>query len=76
MELIDLEAKFSDYLDRESIWIKLFSWLPFVKEKRTTRFKQLFRNCPVNYEAIDFYNIKSFHSFFDKRFHLIKERNQ
>ena len=71
--IIELEEKVSDYLDRESIWIKLFSWLRFVKEKRATRLKQIFRKCPVNYDGIDFYDIKSVHSFFDMRFDLIKK---
>lgn len=71
--IVELEAKVSDYLDAESVWIKLLSWLPFVKEKRATRLKQIFRNCPVNCDSIDFYNIRSVHTFFDTRFKLIKE---
>jgi hypothetical protein len=71
--MVELEAKVSNYLDGEPFWIKLFSWLPAVKEKRATRLKQIFRNCPVNYDSINFYHIKSVHSFFDKGFSLIKE---
>ncbi|PZR24125.1 MAG: hypothetical protein DI538_28300, partial [Azospira oryzae] len=70
--LIELEKKFSSYLDTESIWIKLFSFFRFVKEKRATRLKQIFRECKVGYTAINFYRIESFHQFFDQRLNLIK----
>ncbi|MCW3463454.1 AAA domain-containing protein [Chitinophaga nivalis] len=68
-----LETKVSDYLDKESFWMKLFSCLKFVKEKRATRLKQLFRDCPLAYDSINFYEIKSFHRFFDEKLLLIKQ---
>lgn len=68
----EIENKVIDYLDKESIWIKLFSFLKFVKEKRVLRLKQLFRNCPISYDTIDFYNINTFHQFFDEKLGLIK----
>jgi hypothetical protein len=74
--LLELEKKFSSYLDTESIWIKLFSFFKFVKEKRATRLKQIFRECLVDYEAIDFYRIDSFHQFFDQRLSLVKSIRQ
>jgi hypothetical protein len=69
--LTDLETSFSDYLDAESLWLKLLSFLNFVKEKRATRAKQLFRACPVAYNSIDFYDLKSIHQFFDSKYALI-----
>lgn len=68
-----IEGKLSDYLDQESFWIKLFAFLHFVKEKRAIRLKQLFRDCPVNYAAVDFYKIGSFHLFFDEKLQLIQQ---
>lgn len=69
----NIEAKLSDYLDQESIWLKLFAFFRFVKEKRAIRLKQLFRDCPVNYDAVDFYKINSFHLFFDEKLQLIRQ---
>ncbi|MDB5288054.1 MAG: hypothetical protein JWR05_3003 [Mucilaginibacter sp.] len=72
-ELKALELSFSNYLDAESIWLKIFSFLNFVKEKRATRAKQLFRDCPVNYDTIDFYLVKSIQQFFDEKLKLIQQ---
>lgn len=69
----DIERKLSDYLDQESFWIKLFSFLRFVKEKRAIRLKQLFRDCPVNYDTVNFYKISSFHHFFDEKLQVIQQ---
>lgn len=69
----DLETSFSNYLDAESIWLKLFSIFNFVKEKRATRTKQLFRDCPIAYGAVDFYQVKSIQQFFDQKFSLIEK---
>ncbi|HEY9002030.1 MAG TPA: AAA domain-containing protein [Mucilaginibacter sp.] len=69
----ELEISFSNYLDAESIWLKLFSFLNFVKEKRATRAKQLFRDCPMAYNAVDFYQIKSIQQFFDQKLGLIEQ---
>ncbi|HRJ29766.1 MAG TPA: DEAD/DEAH box helicase [Cyclobacteriaceae bacterium] len=71
--LLSLEKRVSDYLDSESIWIKLFSFFRFVQEKRATRLKQIFRDCAVNYNTLDFYKIVSLHQFFDHRLALIKK---
>ncbi|GAA4910636.1 AAA domain-containing protein [Mucilaginibacter defluvii] len=71
--ITELELSFSNYLDAESIWIKLFFFLNFVKEKRATRAKQLFRNCPIAYEELDFYQVKSIQQFFDQKISLIKQ---
>lgn len=74
--LLELEKKFSSYLDTESIWIKLFFFFKFVKEKRATRLKQIFRECLVDYAVINFYRIDSFHQFFDQRLSLVKSIRQ
>jgi hypothetical protein len=71
--LKDLEICFSNYLDAESIWLKIFAFLKVVKEKRVTRTKQLFRNCQVNYSKVDFYKVKSIQQFFDEKLDLIKQ---
>ncbi|QJB40408.1 hypothetical protein HF324_22200 [Chitinophaga oryzae] len=68
-----LEQQIVDYLDKESVWIKLFGFLRFVKEKRAFRLSYLFRGCPLNYDAVDFYNIGSFHHFFNERLKLIQQ---
>jgi len=70
-DLKRLEKDVSDYLDREPFWIKLFSFFAFVKEKRAMRLKQIFRECPLPYDAIDFYKIKTFHPFFDEKLDVI-----
>ncbi len=72
-DIKSIEVKVSDYLDSESFWIKLFAFFRFVKEKRATRLKQLFRNCTLNYQAVDFYKINSFHHFFDEKLKLIQQ---
>ncbi len=69
----ELEQKVVDYLDKESVWIKLFAFLRFVKEKRAFRLSHLFRDCPVNYDAVDFYSINSFHHFFNEKLRLIQQ---
>jgi hypothetical protein len=69
----DLEISFSNYLDAESIWLKLFSFLSSVKEKRATRAKQLFRDCLITYNSIDFYQVKSIQQFFDQKIELIEQ---
>lgn len=71
--LKELEASFSNYLDAESFWLKLFAFLKPVKDKRATRARQLFRDCPISYSRIDFYHIKSVQGFFDEKFDLIKQ---
>jgi hypothetical protein len=71
--LKELENSFNNYLDAESIWLKIFAFLKVVKEKRATRTKQLFRDCPVNYQQIDFYQVKSIQAFFDEKLELIKQ---
>jgi hypothetical protein len=68
-----IEYSFSNYLDTESIWLKIFAFLKVVKEKRATRAKQLFRDCPVNYQQIDFYHVKSIIAFFDEKLELIRQ---
>lgn len=72
-DIRNIESKISDYLDKESIWIKILSFLPFVKEKRIVRLKQLFRDCPVKYEAVNFYKISSIHQFFDEKLQTLKQ---
>ncbi|MCP5063466.1 MAG: hypothetical protein GY936_13520 [Ignavibacteriae bacterium] len=72
-QLKRLESNFSDYLEKESFWIRLFSFLKFVKEKRATKFKQIFRNCPISYKSINFYSIPSTHKFFDDGFSTFNE---
>ncbi|MEE9430064.1 MAG: AAA domain-containing protein, partial [Melioribacteraceae bacterium] len=72
-QLKRLESNFSDYLEKESFWIRLFSCLKFVKDKRATKFKQIFRNCPISYKSINFYSIPSIHNFFDDRFSTFNE---
>lgn len=72
----EIETKVSDYLDKESVWMKVFSFLKFVKEKRAIRLKQIFRDCLLKYENIDFYKIETFHHFFDERLLLIKQIRQ
>lgn len=72
----EIENKVADYLDKEPFWIKLLSFLKFVKEKRMLRFKQLFRDCPVSYDTLDFYHIHTFHQFFDEKLGLIKQIKQ
>ncbi|PWK77279.1 AAA domain-containing protein [Mucilaginibacter oryzae] len=69
----ELEISFSNYLDAESIWLKLFSFLNFVKEKRATRAKQLFRDCPTDYSKVDFYQVRSIQQFFDQKIGLIEQ---
>lgn len=64
-----IEREVSDYLDKESFWTKLFSCL--VKEKRAMRLKQIFRDCPLSYDAVDLYKIKTFPWFFDEKLGLI-----
>ncbi len=71
--LKEIEDSFSNYLDAESIWLKIFAFLKIVKEKRATRAKQLFRDCPVNYQDINFYQVKSIQTFFDEKLELIKQ---
>src|SRR5690606_24077063 len=66
-----IERDVSDYLDKESFWMKLFSFFAFVKEKRAMRLKQIFRECPLQYDDIDFYKIKTFHPFFDEKLDVI-----
>lgn len=73
VSLKTLEGKVSDYLDKEPFWMKIFSFMKFVKEKRATRLKQLFRDCPVDYSSINFYKINSFHLFFDEKLQFIKQ---
>lgn len=68
-----LENQVSTYLDNESFWIKLFSFLKPIKEKRATRLKQLFRDSPVEYPSINAYDLKTVHAFFDTKFKLIKQ---
>ncbi|HEV8512185.1 MAG TPA: DEAD/DEAH box helicase, partial [Cyclobacteriaceae bacterium] len=70
--ILELEKKFGDYLDSESLWIKLFSFLRFVREKRATRLKQIFRGCVVDHQSIDFFKVSSLINFFDERLSLIK----
>ena len=68
-----LENQVSTYLDNESFWLKLFSFLKPIKEKRATRLKQLFRDSPVDYQSINAYDLKTVHAFFDTKFKLIKQ---
>lgn len=68
-----LENKVSTYLDNESFWLKLFSFLQPIKEKRATRLKQLFRDSPVEYQSINAYDLSTVHAFFDTKFKLIKQ---
>lgn len=72
----NLEVQVNNYIDKESIWIKLFSWLRFVKEKRAGRLKQLFRDCLLGIDTIDFYQLKSVHSFFDEKLELVNNIRQ
>ena len=67
-----LEVEVNNYVDKESIWIKLFSWLRFVKDKRAGRLKQLFRDCVLSIDTIDFYQLKSIHTFFDGKLELVR----
>ncbi|MBC9910341.1 DEAD/DEAH box helicase [Chitinophaga varians] len=71
--LRELEQKIADYLDSESIWIKLFAFLRFVKEKRAFRLSGLFRDCPLSYDMVDFYRMNSFHHFFNEKLKLIQQ---
>lgn len=68
-----IESKVSDYLDGESFWMKLFAFLRFVKEKRAVRLKQIFRDCPVAYNSIDFYRIHAVSLFVDEKLQLIAQ---
>lgn len=68
-----LEISFSNYLDAESVWLKLFSFLNFVKETRATRAKQLFRDCPIDYSKVDFNQVRSIQQFFDQQIGLIEQ---
>lgn len=71
-----LEEKVSTYLDNESIWLKLFSFLKPIKEKRATRLRQLFRDCPVDYQTVNTYDINTAHRFFDDKLGLIDKIRQ
>ncbi|MBS1489082.1 MAG: AAA family ATPase [Bacteroidetes bacterium] len=71
--LIDLENKFSNYLDTESLWMKLFSFFNFIKEKRAVRLKQIFRESIVDYKSVDFYKTSSLTLFFDEKISLVKK---
>ncbi len=68
-----IETKVSNNLDQEPFWIKLLSFLSLVKDKRASRLKQIFRDCPISYDVIDFYKITSFHHFFDEKLKLIQQ---
>lgn len=68
-----LENQVSTYLDNESFWLKLFSFLKPIKEKRVTRLKGLFRDSPVDYQFINAYDLRTVHAFFDTKFKLIKQ---
>lgn len=68
-----LEEQVSTYLDNESFWIKIFAFLKPIKEKRAIRINQLFRDCPMNTEAVNGYNLSTVHAFFDRNFKLIKQ---
>lgn len=71
--LKDLENKVSDYLDAESFLTNLFSFLPIIKNKRATRLKQIFRDCPLAKEGLDFYKLSTFSEFFDEKLNLLRE---
>lgn len=71
--LKELEGEVNNYFDSESIWIKLFSFLPFIKEKRVRRLKQVFRDGPLEYSSVDFYRSSSIHQYFAAKFRLIKD---
>ncbi|PUZ26596.1 AAA domain-containing protein [Chitinophaga costaii] len=68
-----LEHQVSDYLDTESIWIKLFSFFRFIKEIRAVRLKQIFRDCPKAYSSIDFHQLPTISQFFDEKLQLIRQ---
>lgn len=69
----EIETKVCDYLDNESIWIKLFAFIRSVREKRTSRLKQIFRDCQVDYSEVDFNKVSSVNLFFDRKLGSIKE---
>jgi len=69
----EIESKVCDYLDNESIWIKLFAFIKSVREKRTSRLKQIFRDCQVDYSHVDFNKVSSVDYFFDTKLSVIKE---
>lgn len=71
--LLKIEEAVSNYMDKESFLIKLFSWLPFVREKRAARLKVIFRSCPIPHGELDFYDLKTFHIFFDRCFGVIQD---
>ena len=68
-----LENQVSTYLDNESFWVKLFSFLRPIKEKRAARLGQLFRDCPVEYPTLNRYDLATIPIFFDTKFTLIKQ---
>lgn len=67
------ETEVNNYFDKESFWIKLFSFLPFVKEQRVRRLKQIFRDFPLDYAGINFYRPATIHLYFDTKFTLIRD---
>lgn len=73
ISILQLESQLADYLDKESIWIRLFSWLKFVKDKRATRIRKIFRECPTSYDGVNFYSIPSIHQFIDQQLQIINK---
>lgn len=75
--LKNIERQISDYLNKESFWIRLLAFLnfKFAKEGRAARLKAIFRNSPVPYTRVDFYKMESIHAFFDEKHKLIKKIN-
>ncbi|RFM27055.1 AAA domain-containing protein [Deminuibacter soli] len=72
-ELKILESEVDYYFKKERWWISLFSFLPFVKERRVRALIRLFRDSVLDYSTIDFYSKASIHRYFNERFAAIKK---
>ncbi|MBV7529832.1 AAA domain-containing protein [Chitinophaga sp. sic0106] len=71
-EMVGLENTVLTYFDKESIWTKLFSFLPAIKEKRAARLRQIFREASFNTDTVNFYRQKEVMGFLERQFRLLK----
>jgi hypothetical protein len=67
--LKDIQANYLDYLKQEPWWKKLL--IIFFRGERAANLAACFNDCPINYNSVNFYKIKTLIDFFRVKYQLI-----
>jgi len=68
-----VEKNVGSFLDAESIWLKVFSFLKPIKEKRAFQLKRIFGDCMCETTGVDFFNLSSITDFFEEKFEVLNK---